>query len=724
MTRFHGRLRAGLLITAAVCGVVLTRSALAQDDEGPIETVDITATKRGIEVSAQSVPIALTALSGVAIEEAAARTLQDLSVASPNVTLADAGTIPGFANFAIRGFGTNSTIPSVEPAVGVFVDGVYLGMSAGVVLDLFDLEEVVILRGPQGLLFGRNTTGGAVLVNTRRPGTMRSVRVRGAYETGPQATVGVSVEGPIGESLSVKLTGFYDDDSGWFTNDFNGTDMGAQELGLIRPMLVWTPVPSFDATIIYERGWSDGDGAVAQNPAYFSGFDLSVDDEGYNEYDWDAFTAEMNHRSPLGLFTNVFGYRRLDQGSSSDIDAQPVRRFQGLNKLKQDQLSNELRYAGRWFDRLDVTAGLFYFTQDYTYIERRVLFGGLIDSTMGAKIDQVNYAAFGLLDFELNAAWSLIAGARYSTEEKTARIATFVPSTAGSRCNFVTEQCNYNFPGPAYPDAPGSEDWDAFTPKLGFEWQRENLLVYGNWARGVRSGGYNVRNTSFVVPPGPYGQEIQDAFELGAKSDWFDGRLRANGAVFYNTIEDLQRDVNLPDPVVGVVQVTRNTADATIRGAELELLGAVTDSLIVSANVGYTDGRYDRVVFDLDGGGIGPSDLGLSIPRLSKWSYQVGGVYTQMWNASMIQLRASYGYRSRAAYSDDNRTYLAPIKDLSASAGVTLPDGRWRFSVYGRNLTNAVTDGVVSALPANLGGGAFRTLNEGRVIGIEANFRY
>jgi iron complex outermembrane receptor protein len=200
--------------------------------------------------------------------------------------------------------------------------------------------------------------------------------------------------------------------------------------------------------------------------------------------------------------------------------------------------------------------------------------------------------------------------------------------------------------------------------------------------------------------------------------------VRINAAAFCS-IDDIQRDINQPDPVVGVVQVTRNTADATIKGFELEIAGAPTDELVLFANVGYLDGRYDTIFFDLDGGGIGDSDLALNIPRLSKWSYAVGAAYTRNLPGDfLLRLRTDYGYRSRAAYTDSNTAYLAPIDELSASATITLPQGHWSFSLYGRNLLDKVTDGVNSPLPLTLGGGSFRTLNEGRVLGIGASFTY
>ena len=696
-------------------------------ENSPIESVLVTAQKRGAAENEQFVPISITAFDARDLDGLHVRTLQDLTTAAPNVTLADAGTIPSFANFTIRGLGINSTIPSVEPAVGVFVDGVYQGMSAGVVLDLFDIADIEILRGPQATLFGRNTTGGAILINTRRPGDEFAVRGRLSFESGLREIGGASIEGPLGDNFKAKLGFTYDNDSGWFTNSFDGKSFGARRTGTLKPMLAWSE-GSLDSTLIYEHGWSRGQGAAAQNPAYFHGFTIDINNPGYNRLDWDAVTLESNWRANVGVITNILGYRRLDQGASDDIDAQPVMLFHAFDKLRQHQLSDELRYSGRFFDRLDVTAGLYYFNQSFNYLERRVLFGGAIDSTLGGKIDDTNYAVFAQADYRLVPSFGLIAGGRFTSETKSALIATFIPSTAGSRCNFATETCRYNFPGPGFPGVPGKDSWDNFLPKLGFEWQPEDrVLVYGNWSRGVRSGGYNVRDAAFAIPiaPGPYGPERQDAFELGWKSDWFERRLRVNGAVFYDEIKDLQRDVNSTDPAVGVVQTTRNTADATIKGAELEVVGALGDNLVLSANAGYTDGKYDKIFFDLDGGGIGSSDLHLGIPRLSKWSYSVGATYTRPLGGDYrFEFRTDYGYRSRAASTDDNRVFLAPIENLSAGASLVLPAGHWVLSVYGRNLLDKVTDGIVTPLPANIGGGAFRTLNEGRVVGAEATFTY
>lgn len=720
-------LASSALTSLACAGPAWTQTPPSQTADNPaIESVVISAQKRGVAQDAQTVPLALTVVTAVDIEQRHVRDLHDLTTASPNVTLTDLGTVPGFASFTIRGLGVNTTIPSMEPAVGVFVDGIYLGMSAGAVLDVIDVESIEILRGPQGLLFGRNTTGGAVLINTRRPGDVFAADGRFNYETGPQETASLSVEGPIGQRFRAKLTGHYSNDDGWFTNQFDGGAFGASRTYVVRPTVTWTPGAAFDSTLIYERGSVRGDGAVGRNPAYTQGFDVNLNHRGYNRLDWESVTLESNWRTGGGVFTNLAGYRTLDQGISIDVDARPVPGFFISDLLRQHQFTDELRFFGRISDRVELTAGLYYFTQSYLFLERRVAGLSVFDSTLGGDVDAANYAAFAQVSFEATPNLALIVGGRFTREEKDARVATFIPSTALSRCDFSAETCVYNFPGPEFPDSPGRQTWDNFTPKLGFQWQAAgNVFLYGHWARGLRSGGYNVRNASRTIPAGPYDPELQDAFELGLKTDWFDNRLRANGTVFYNTIRSMQRDVFLTDPIVASVQVTRNTADATIRGFELEFAGIVADDWVLYANAGYTDGRYDTIFFDLDGGGIGDSDLGLAIPRLTPWSYALGLTYTRdLAGDFAFRFRTDYGYRSAAASTDDNRAFLLPVEDWSASVSLTLPGQHWSLSLYGRNLLNKLTIGVHTPSPASLGGGSFQSLNEGRVFGVEATFVY
>ena len=392
-----------------------------------IEEVLVTATKKSEAEGAQHVPIALTAWNAEQLESRFTKDLHSLSYAMPNVALEDIGTIKGTANFSIRGLGVNSSIPSIDPTVGVFVDGMYLGVNAGMVFDLFDLDGIEVLRGPQGLLFGRNVTGGAVLVRTRRPTNDFSMDLKLATTDDYDSVAAGSISGPlVKDRLAARLTAYYNDDQGWFTNRATGNDYGASSTLLVRPSLAWTPTENVDLIVRYEHGEIDGDdGPASQNRALFDrhSFDFTVnEDAGYLNVDWDQAIAEFNLHVPFGdgTITNILGWRDYTSDSGVDIDGTLNLAFHARIKTLQDQLSDELRYAGR-FGRTSLTAGLYWFTQDIDYFENRILAGGAVNSTLGGTQNQDTYGAFAQADIGLGSAFVLTLGARYRKRRRTSR---------------------------------------------------------------------------------------------------------------------------------------------------------------------------------------------------------------------------------------------------------------------------------------------------------------
>jgi iron complex outermembrane recepter protein len=701
-------------------------TALAQDEPGSaMEEVLVTATKKAEAEAVQDVPLAVTAFGARQLEGQFVEDLQGLAFRMPNVALDDVGTIKGTANFTIRGLGINSSIPSIDPAVGVFVDGMYLGIIGGVVFDLFDLESIEVLRGPQGLLFGRNVTAGAVLVRTRKPSQELEADFKLSTTDNLDTVAGASISGPlVADRLAARVTAYYDDDRGWFTNRANGDDFGQSTTWLVRPSISWQPTDGSELVLRYEHGNIDGDGPAAQNRALFSrdSFDFAINDEGYTDVEWDQAIAELNVDVAFGdgVITNILGWRDYTGGAGFDADSTVNTSLHARILTLQDQLSDELRYAGK-FGRVNLTTGLYWFTQDVNYFENRILAGGAVNASLGGEQSHDAYGAFAQADVELSDAWVLTLGARYSREEKAARIATFVPSTAASVCDFDARTCSFSF--------SDSHEWSDTTPKIGLQWRlNDDAQLYTFWTKGFRSGGYNLRSTSATAAPGPTDPEELDSFEVGAKVDWLDGRLRTNLALFRNKITDMQREVNLSDPGVAVLQITRNTADATMQGAELEVLAAVTRGLQITGNVGYTDGEYDVIRFDISGDGIiDQRDYALRIPRLAKLTWGAGFMWDLDFGASVLTTRVNLNHRDAAAFTDNNLGTLNAADMLDASIGLSLMDERLRLSLFGKNLLDEVTEGSDTPLPntpAFGGAGAtFSPLNEGRVYGIELNYK-
>jgi iron complex outermembrane receptor protein len=730
---------AAISVPAAYAQSAGREATKATGAEALMREIVVTAEKKSTGTTVQKTPIAITAFGQEQLEALLVRDISALGFKAPNVSMDDIGTTKGVANFTIRGLGVNSSIPSIDPAVGVFVDGVYLGVNSGVVFDTFDLKSVEVLRGPQGVLFGRNVTGGAVLINTSDPLDFFHFSAKVSAESGLRGTGGSYagqgvVTGPIvGDVLSAKLAVYYNRDEGWFRNRFDNSDFGKSHTLLIRPAVKFKPSVAITILLKYEHGDADGDGPAGQshtNGSDFPGvhgnfsrdsFGFSIDERGYFHSKWDQVVGQIDAEVGPGKITNISAYRRYRQSALSDIDSSPLSLFHANIDTDQEQLSNELRYAARFFDRLDVTTGVFYFTQKLRYSEHRTLLGGALNQYGGGYQDQDTLGIFAAADYDVTPALSVNAGLRYSHEKKDDQIASLIRNTAP--CNVVMDTCPFDFTGRI-----SESTW---SPKVGVNYEISgNARGYASWSRAYRAGGFNFRNTATDVVnlgPGPFGDEKVDSYETGIKTEPYRG-ARLNLAAFYTKIGDMQRELNRADPVSGVVQTIKNTADARLIGIEADFLLPVIRGVVVDGSVGYVDGKYTAVRFDLNGDGvIDAKDRGLDIPRLAPLTASIGlTVDRDIPGLGKTTTRVSYSHRDDAAYTDNNLGRLNQADRIDASLSIPLFDNRGALTIYGQNLTNDVQIGGDTQLPANLGplplGGTFAPLSRGRMFGIELKF--
>ncbi|WP_066045849.1 MULTISPECIES: TonB-dependent receptor [Sphingomonadales] len=766
-----GMAKLALLLGTAVLAPF---AASAQDAEEPVQeerasTLDsineilVTGTKTRDPENVQDIPIAVTAFNSDTLEAYKIRTISGLSFQAPTVSLDDVGTTRGTANFTIRGLGINSSIPSIDPTVGVFVDGVYLGINGGVVFDLFDLDSVEILRGPQGVLFGRNVTGGAVVINTGNPTEDFRGKFRASVDGpaldggrgGPNYTASGVISGPIVEDvLLFKVGAYYNKDEGYFTNLFDGSNHGAAETKILRGAL---EARLGGLTLLGKLDYfeSDGDGPSSQNRALFdrNSFDFSIDEPGaYSNEIWTGSLTATMDIGP-GTLTNVFGYRKYDSTTLGDIDATPLFLFHSETETAQEQFSNELRYAMK-FDNLDLTIGGFYFNQDLAYTETRALRRDLPPAFQppvffgGGAQDHEVIGVFANAQYQLTDALSVIAGIRWNQETKDAGVTYILPRAP---CSFVQGTC----PTGTEPFDPATER-DGFTdrirfrnvsPKVGLQYEFADSQIYGHWSRGFRSGGYNFRITSVEVFNRAFDQtgllgfdeEKVDNYEIGGKFQTADRSFTLNAAAYVTKVSNMQREVNLADPGAGIVQNILNTADATIMGFEAEARMRVSDSLAFTANIGIIDAEYDEVLFDISGDGfINDTDLALSLPRVPPITVGLGAIHEWDLGNSSILTRINYQYRDEAAYTDDNLGWLNELQNLEANITWNTPVDGLSLSVYGRNLLDEVQEGGDTQVPfggpnstgvrqpfaPNPTQGTFTPLMRGRNIGIEALFEF
>ncbi|NBP95858.1 MAG: TonB-dependent receptor, partial [Gammaproteobacteria bacterium] len=514
---------------AGTTTALATTFATAQANNALLEEVYVTAQKKSVAEAVQDVPIAISAYSGRKIEAMFAVDLTDIGFTAPNVQLTPQGTVPGTANFSIRGWGTTGqSIPSSDPAVGVVQDGVAFGTIYGVQDGIWD-----------------NTTIGG------EQGARESLVVRPA----------VSFRGE--NSTFTAIAEFGDIDADGMS--------GRNFMCLGVPALVLAECAGFEPNLD-----PYADNTTRQTTV------------GENNIEWSALTLEGVWDLWNGSLTAVAGYRDMEQEVWGDIDGAPnTIRFQFApgTGFDQEQLSLEVRWSGDISDRMTLTTGVNFFDQEYTYNERRLLIDAL-DLRASSTIDHSTFGVFAQADFALTDKLTVTLGGRYSSEEKDAAIGVIGDPTGTGNCkrfvgsNFggsdpISESSSASLSDckPAFND---SEDWSNFTPKVGLTWNISDAMMgYASYSRGFRSGGYNVRfsDTSLVTSPdapgstpGPYNEEVVDALEIGLKTDVGDGRGRFNVALFHNAYEDMQLSANNQSGVQSIF----NAAEATMQGIELE----------------------------------------------------------------------------------------------------------------------------------------------------------
>ena len=680
-----------------------------------MEEMLVQARKRSDLERVQDVPVSITAMSGDQIEVLFANDLTDITAHVPNAEAYTSATFPGYVNFFIRGMGVAGTVLSDDPAVGVFVDGVYQGVSAGIVFDTFDLEAVEILRGPQGTLFGRNVTGGAALLRTRKPTEEFNARIR-ATAANDQYNVAASISGPIaGDTLLGKLAVFQTKTDDWMNNPagnaIGADDLGEQDQTVVRAALTWKASDNVTADFRFEQGNAENDPyavwaidntlllGVQPIPGLSEAGARDGDDDIANgvtrdtaDSDWASASMEINWDMSQGSLRSITAWRDFEQdGLTQDFDGSIVAIFDVNNSfIEQDQISQEFIYNVDLTDSVALSTGLFYFDQEFTYGERR--FGALFAAAGGglqahAEVEHEVRGIYAQADIDLSEKWILTIGARQSWEKKEANVGQFASSL---NCTDVVDTnprtCPFNF--------SDDDDWSSLTSKVGIQYlANESTQFYASYSRGFRSGGYNIRQNAGVVP-GPYDEEIVDAFEVGVKTDLLEDNLRLNLAYYQNKYDDLQRTVVGTDGF----QTVSNAAEATISGFELETTWKIVDGLYLQGSLGYTNAELENFVNPRGGAGGAPIVIdGTDLPFVPKWQRNVNLLWDIPVGSGTLTLRAGYRFVDEVESTDDNLGYQgSSYEEYDASIGYAPDAGSWRITLFGRNLTDNIESSLIT----------------------------
>jgi iron complex outermembrane recepter protein len=763
MSKRIAKLCAGLSLLA-----MTTTPAFAQDasevetDSGGIQEIIVTAQKKSERL--QDVPISVAALTGAMVEDRAAVTLQGLQGAVPNVEIGTFSNTPNTAVFTIRGIGVIEPDPYAGNTVGIVNDGVPQYFSMGALLDLYDVDRIEILRGPQGTLFGANTTGGVVNVVNAQPEIGRfGGKATLGYGNYDHINAGAAINVPIGETLAARFTVSHDRRKGWVTNVVDGSDMGKRNVTIFRAAVKYEPSSDYDITFSgeYDRARNGAPVVVAGDlpgeaefvptgfrgmyvspclPAgsrckapdkYFSANDGGALGEVTDRSDMDTYRATVtsNFRNTgIGDITSITGYKAFKLFEFTDQDGTPIFLIDTRRGTKGWQFSQELRTDIEVADNIDLLVGGFYMKTHFDhYQDLRIDFAGGVtyDPVLNTVTkgfpglfqrnlqdqDNHSFSGFAQAYIELSDRLKLQAGIRY-TYEKTKMLAS--TATSFSPVGVTTFDGTQpdgtpNTPNPAASAFPplGTESWNNVGWKLGLDYKAtDDVLLYGYYARGFKSGGFTGR---IGIPEdiGPYDPEKVDTFEVGMKADWLDNRLRTNLSAFYTIYRDMQlAQIYFLGSGASLRQGNTivNAASSHIKGFEAEFVAAPVTGLTINASIAYLSAKYEDFDFVLPTGGT----LDLSGERLQnapKWTGAIGFNYEFPIGGMEGRIGANYTFASEKLLTsiiDTPRARVQPQNLLNANIDLKITE-MITLGLWGTNILDKRYINSVFDAPGTLG---------------------
>ncbi|NHO66107.1 TonB-dependent receptor [Aestuariicella hydrocarbonica] len=656
-----------------------------------LEEVVVTAQKR--EESLQDTPISLSAFGAQDLENKGIQTLDDLQANVPNLQLTPHPNSATTPRVFMRGVGNNDDQITQDPSVAVYLDGVYVARSQGLSMSVADIERIEVLRGPQGTLYGRNATGGAINFITARPeigewGFKQEVSLGNRHSQ----RLKTMLNAPLGDNLAARLSYLNTEKDGFINNQ--GTDVdhfGDQDRDAWRADLLWQPTDKLELRYSYDRS------NIHDSPALIARVDLHpqftptpsaagefVRDLQPNDITSDGhnltITYDLNDHLTL---KSISAYRALDSFTNQNYHAglyAPLPLFTSTHTTDQEQWSQEIQLLGdAWDSRLEYIVGLYYFNEE----------GVDNDDTRKPLSDEVSFGEADIKNTALaafsQATWTpnvladrlrITAGLRWSQDKRSATLEERdITLSSGA----VTD----------YPKGVGDNTFTNVSPSLVVAYDlTDNINLYAKVVDGYKTGGFNTRASSIDFFNQGFDPENLRSYELGIKSELLDNRVRLNAAVFTSDYEDLQVNVRSDggDPTKTDVL---NAGEGKVQGLELDVTALLTEGLTLNLSYGYLDADYEEIV-DATGSDIADNFRFTNAP---KHSYTVDLNY-DFPALSFGQLSAHIGYtwqdEKYTSSSVDDEKYIVDDYGL-LNARLSLSDvafagGNLRLALWGKNL--------------------------------------
>jgi iron complex outermembrane receptor protein len=571
---------------------------LAQDSAAETaESGDIIVTARRRDEALQDTPVAITAVNAAMLENKAATDIGSLMGTAPSLLITRQSSGGSAANLSIRGMSYADVEKSQEPAVGVVVDGVFIGTNTGQLLDAFDVEQIEVLRGPQGTLFGRNTIGGVISVRRTRPTMEFGGKIDATYSSFNSWQTRAVVNVGDGENFGVKGWYFHNESDGFYRNGITGERAGASNNDSFGGALLIKPEGSgFDALLTVEKLNQRFDPVTSNisrtgelfcllipanqcNRDPISDIYTTFNSPAISIYKSPSATLEMNYDTGGVKITSVTGWRKSKEYQTQDFDSSTLDLFYTLRLQDYKQFSQELRFSGNIGSSIDYVVGGFYFDSSYDLVQHTRRNNPTADPQVvdpnprETVASNESYAFFGDFNISLSETLRLSVGGRWTHDKKALTTGFRVTGSVGD----------------------GVASFSKFTPKIGVDWRpNDDTMLYAGWSRGYRSGGFSPRAATVATASAAYGPETVDSFEIGTKLDLADRRIQLNIAAYYSDYKDLQQNTTIPGGPNGNQTITSNVGKATIKGLEIDFAAKVTDDFRITGAIGLTDSKFNE----------------------------------------------------------------------------------------------------------------------------------
>ncbi|TGX54716.1 TonB-dependent receptor [Sphingomonas gei] len=675
-------------------------AAQAVEPEQPAEG-EITVTARRREESLIDVPISMSVVTGDALVRSGAPDITALQDKTPNLTLQIArGSNSTLIAFS-RGVGQQDPLWGFEPGVALYLDDVYVARPQGAVLDIFDVERVEVLRGPQGTLYGRNTIGGAVKYVTRKLGNQYRATARASYGSYNQLDLVGQVTVPLTDSLSIggAVTRYTRD--GFGENLTTGAEHYDKDVLAARLSAEYAPTDRIFFRVAGDRTLDKSkprhgtrllpNGTDVRYLPTDSVYDTraGIGDDNRVETRGVSVTGEIGLSDAL-TFKTITAWRDGSTDTLIDFDNTVLPTLDVPAFYDDRQFTQELQLLFEG-ERLQGVVGLYYLNGSASGAFDTVV--GLLNTTTltSGTVDTKSYAAFGDLSFDLTDKFKVSAGARYTRDEKTGTV--FRRNYTGIRSPVFGNAGAV--PGLLRTDYTNDRSFEKFTPRVSISYEpRQDLNFYASYGQGFKSGGFDMRGDAILTPTTVNGYEPEtiDSWELGMKGAFLENSLFVNLAGFFSNYKDQQVTIQVPALPSGITSFVDNAGKAEIYGFELETRMVPSRHFSASVVLGYTHADYKEFLTFI-GGGTTPVDVAdqRAFQNTPEWTANASATWSEDLAGGTIAFTPAVSLRSDTQMFE----IATPALDqdgyalVDASLNWTSEGGRYRIGVAGRNLTDA-----------------------------------